>query len=404
MTVYRPDMSFYATSSIVAEPVAPSFPVPVLLEPQEEEETETKGSSAANDTASSYMECPEVASSVRPSLDGVSLDFTGFNISDTFIHKENHEEFLHGDYTLHPNKTIPLLPDTYETIAGNHKFNSCAVVGNSGHLKFSQFGQAIDSHDVVLRLNQSPNQDFGQWAGTKTTIRLINSLWTNRYAKYGTGRNRDLPLEENLTILVSRTNGEAFDRIFERMRKRRPDVTVLQLNSRIVSAARRALTKYRIKLCQHGHGPYEGGLSPSSGLVAVYMLHTVCKRVTTYGLGTVDVPDVPYHYFQGKVGFRTEGTSVHSFDAESALLDAMAFENKIEQCKYLPQDAVPHEKQVISSLKTNFTELQQHQYSNRFCGWNLCNRRSFRKLGRMVESRKDLNFNEADCKKIMFNE
>ena len=31
---------------------------------------------------------------------------------------------------------------------------SCAVVGNSGNLKFTHFGDTINSHTLVLRTNQ----------------------------------------------------------------------------------------------------------------------------------------------------------------------------------------------------------------------------------------------------------
>ena len=40
----------------------------------------------------------------------------------------------------------------------------------------------------------------------------------------------------------------------------------------------------------------------TSGLVASYFLRSICERLSLYGLGTVDVPDVPYHYFLGTIG------------------------------------------------------------------------------------------------------
>ncbi|UPQ99836.1 sialyltransferase [Chloropicon primus] len=353
--------------------------------------------------ASGYKRCPRTMAPVRPTLEGLSLDFRvgrhGFNISDSFIHKGNYEQLLRGDYTLHRH-TIPMLPKSYEDIAANYKFNSCAVVGSSGYMKLAQFGAAIDTHDVVVRLNQSPTKAFAKWVGTKTTMRMLNSLWSNHY---GAGRYEPmaLPLENDVTLIVSRTTGHAFDKIVKTMKQKRPDVKVLQLSSRVVSAARRLLVRYRVKLCKDGYGPYSGGSTPSSGFVAVYFLRTICKRVTLYGLGTVNIPDVPYHYFTG-VGSRQKGNSVHSFDSESATLDALAFEDKIEQCKYRTRDIVPHGNQILSNLRTNFTLLQDHRYNNRFCGWNLCNRRGYKKLGEMVGVAREINY--ADCRKIMYNE
>lgn len=373
----------------------------VLEAEEESEDGDEDGSSAA--AANDYKKCPQATAPMKPSLQGMPLDFRvgrrGLNVSDTFIHKGNYEQLLHGEYTLHRH-TIPLLPNSYEDIARNYKFNSCAVVGSSGYLKLAQFGQAIDTHDVVVRLNQSPVKAFARWVGTKTTIRILNSLWS---AHYGSGRyeGMNLPLEKNVTIIVSRTTGHSFDKIVDTIKKKRPDVRVLQLSSRIVSAARRLLVRYRVKLCQNGYGPYSGGSTPSSGFVAVYYLRTICKRVTLYGLGTVNIPDVPYHYFTG-VGSRKKGNSVHSFDSESALLDALAWENKVEQCKYRTRDFVVHGDQIMSTLKANFTELQQYKYNNRFCGWNFCNRRMYHKLVQMVKGAKAIDF--KDCKKIMFDQ
>ena len=136
--------------------------------------------------------------------------------------------------------------------------------------------------------------------GTKTSIRLINSMWSNRYAsdKYW----RKLPLERNLTLMVSRTGGDVYDNIVQYMAKKRPDVKVLLINSRMVSKARALLKQYRIRLCKAGYGPYKGGISPTSGFVASYFLRSICDRLALYGLGTVDVPDVPYHNFLGTIG------------------------------------------------------------------------------------------------------
>ena len=184
------------------------------------------GSGSADDSVDEnakddYKTCPRMSSVQRPSLEGMPLDFSqgrrGFSVNDSFIHKGNYEQLLHGEYTLHRH-TIPELPDSYDDITRNFKFNSCAVVGSSGYLKLAQFGQAIDTHDVVVRLNQSPVKAYARWVGTKTTMRILNSLWS---AHYGSGRyeGMQLPLEKNLTIVVTRTTGHAFDKIVETMKK-----------------------------------------------------------------------------------------------------------------------------------------------------------------------------------------
>ena len=170
-----------------------------------------------------YKNCPRLAATgkARPPLKGMPFDFTRgrhrFSINDTFIHAQNYKQLLHGEYRLHRH-TIPLLPESYEDIVEEYKFDSCAVVGSSGYLKLAQFGEAIDTHDVVVRMNQSPVKAYARWAGRKTTMRILNSLWS---AHYGAGRYEPmgLPLEKNVTIIVSRTTGHAFDKIVDTMSK-----------------------------------------------------------------------------------------------------------------------------------------------------------------------------------------
>lgn len=51
-----------------------------------------------------------------------------------------------------------VLPDTSPYVP--QQFGSCAVVGNSGDLLKTKFGDEIDSYDVVIRENGAPVQVF----------------------------------------------------------------------------------------------------------------------------------------------------------------------------------------------------------------------------------------------------
>jgi len=68
-------------------------------------------------------------------------------------------------------------------IAPPDKFARCAIVGNSGHLRNSAYGPAIDSHDAVLRTNQAPVKGYEMHVGSKTTFRIINRSWYRHYAE-----------------------------------------------------------------------------------------------------------------------------------------------------------------------------------------------------------------------------
>lgn len=49
-----------------------------------------------------------------------------------------------------------------------------AIVGASGNLSDSQYGEIIDSHGDVVRFNRSPTSGFESDVGSKTTLRVVN--------------------------------------------------------------------------------------------------------------------------------------------------------------------------------------------------------------------------------------
>lgn len=64
---------------------------------------------------------------------------------------------------------------------------SCAIVGNSGLLKFTRFGADVDAHDVVVRMNAAPTLGEEGRVGTRTTARVLN----NALVKHITTRLED---------------------------------------------------------------------------------------------------------------------------------------------------------------------------------------------------------------------
>jgi hypothetical protein len=57
-----------------------------------------------------------------------------------------------------------------------------------------------------------------------------------------------------------------------------------------ISAARRLMVGYRIRLDDAGRGPYHGGSTPSSGYVALYVMLQLCDQVTVYGSYPLALP------------------------------------------------------------------------------------------------------------------
>lgn len=71
------------------------------------------------------------------------FDLSGFRGADKCYNRTLCEEHL--------NVILPAKPPFHP-----RQFHKCAVVGNSGDLLKTEFGEEIDSHDAVFRDNEAP--------------------------------------------------------------------------------------------------------------------------------------------------------------------------------------------------------------------------------------------------------
>ncbi|CAA6663173.1 unnamed protein product [Spirodela intermedia] len=74
--------------------------------------------------------------------------------------------------TLCMEKLSLVLPETPPLMP--RQFGRCAVIGNSGDLLKTKFGEEIDGYDVVIRENGAPIQNYTEFVGKKSTFRLLN--------------------------------------------------------------------------------------------------------------------------------------------------------------------------------------------------------------------------------------
>lgn len=69
-------------------------------------------------------------------------------------------------------------PDIMSDLANFYngdRYKTCAVVGNSGILLKSEYGELIDSHEAVFRLNNARTGSFERNVGSKTSVSFVNS-------------------------------------------------------------------------------------------------------------------------------------------------------------------------------------------------------------------------------------
>ena len=198
----------------------------------------------------------------------------------------------------------------------------------------ASLGRKIDEHEIVVRINQAPTASSKTTVGSKTSIRLINNLWTKSYAKSDLKRKAvetgtsSTPVETNLTIYVTRPNADDYMKLLRHSQQFRRDVDLRIVSSRVVSIVRdRLLAPYREKLERAGEDEFraallEGRDTPSSGLVAVFLMLQLCGKVTAYGFSGIN-DGSKYHYWKSNRQYQNR---THSFSAERALLRRLAFE------------------------------------------------------------------------------
>lgn len=193
-------------------------------------------------------------------------------------------------------------------------FSTCAVVGNGGTLQTTKYGKSIDSHEVVFRANQAPVKRYEDKVGSKTTFRILNKRWLGTYSA-GVGY---LPLERGVFLVTSRGDQKVIDTLY-RKHKENPKVNVITMSSKISGASRKVLEEFKDYVKCHKRGKtFHGGSTISSGLFEVFMALSLCDKVTVYGFGNGG--HGLYQYYKFRNTERKTGDSVHSFDAEKALV------------------------------------------------------------------------------------
>ncbi|KAF4385669.1 hypothetical protein F8388_010225 [Cannabis sativa] len=104
-----------------------------------------------------------------------------YNICETLLLWEQYRNMT----TVLTREYLDVRPDGWEDYAAKRiaqfktpfhprQFRTCAVVGNSGDLLKTEFGEEIDGHDVVIRDNEAPvNKKYAKYVGLKRDFRLV---------------------------------------------------------------------------------------------------------------------------------------------------------------------------------------------------------------------------------------
>ena len=196
------------------------------------------------------------------------------------------EQMLRALRRYHRNTSLPMRCE----------YASCAVVGSSGSLRENSFGQAIDAHEAVIRINAAPVHPYEEAVGTRTTWRVHNSEKPFMLAAID-----DPALQVPICHMpwIGSCQHTAFSGAF--------GATVAMVNPVFYSQLWGLLGRPKEKQ------------APSTGMLALALALGACGRVSVYGFGRAGKSSHCRHYWEcdvapdGVTGEASYYDPLHSF-------------------------------------------------------------------------------------------
>ena len=205
-------------------------------------------------------------------------------------------------------------------------YNSCALVGNSGAMKEKKYGQYIDTHDFVARVNALPTRRFEQNLGNKTSLRVMSFKISKDVCCF---KKDYKPDNKQLQFLIwfpaSRSD------ILKQLRKRYPTNPSSVMPTPFLSTAVNVFKQLRKDLLRLGYGPFEEWEYMTSGMHALLGLVQSCHVVNLYGF-TTDVSTKGPYWFTGRRQPPRSGRTQHAWDHERMVLRSLYAAGLINIC------------------------------------------------------------------------
>lgn len=233
------------------------------------------------------------------------------NLQDWFRNRK-----LPKDVMMDLVSTVKAPIDGHNGLVRSEKrYKSCAVVGNSGILLKSEYGELIDSHEAVIRLNNARNRGFEHRVGSKTTLSFVNSNILHFCARREGCFCHPYGVNVALVMYVCQPVHFLDYMVCNSSHK----VPLIVTDPRFDMLCARIVKYYSLKRFVEGTGkPFQewapahdgANFHYSSGLQAVMLALGVCEKVSIFGFGKSASAKHHYHTNQ-----RTE-LKLHDYDAE----------------------------------------------------------------------------------------
>lgn len=194
-------------------------------------------------------------------------------------------------------------------------YKTCAVVGNSGILLNQSYASIIDSHEMVMRLNNARIVGFERHVGFKTTLSFINSNVLQSCARYRRCSCR--PYGSNVPIVLYICQVVHFMEIA--FCSALEEAPIVVTDPRLDVLCTRIAKYYSIKHFGETTGKrpedwsdaHDGPMFHySSGMQAIVLALGICEEVSIFGFGKS--PGTKHHYHTNQ----REELHLHDYAAE----------------------------------------------------------------------------------------
>ncbi|XP_026664605.2 sialyltransferase-like protein 1 isoform X2 [Phoenix dactylifera] len=216
--------------------------------------------------------------------------------------------------------------------AGLRRYGSCAVVGNSGILLKREHGEFIDSHDLVIRLNNARTNGYQRNVGSKTGLSFVNSnilhLCARRKGCLCHPYGEDVPMVMYICQAV-----HFLDYAVCNSSHKAP---LLITDARFDVLCARIVKYYSLKRFVEETGELPEKWSKahddkmfhySSGMQAIMLALGICDQVSVFGFGKS--AEAKHHYHTNQ---KAE-LDLHDYEAEYAFYHDLA--ERPQTCRFL---------------------------------------------------------------------
>ena len=199
------------------------------------------------------------------------------------------------------------------------QYNTCAIVGNAGHMIKKKYGKYIDNHDLVMRFNTQQVGRFKDKVGSKVTMRILNNFHTTQACcngKLPEGRSKKIDM-----VLWFPAARVEMRRV---CKKKYKNHKLHFLSRRFIGKEVMVMRELRKEMKRLGFGPFGGWKQLTSRAHGLLMLLTMCDQVSVYGMTTYVQSSIDQ--YGGRQRKTKNGNSWHDWTGEShvwRLLHAM---------------------------------------------------------------------------------